>query len=186
MAGPGDEPARVAGHLVHALDAEMHLRWPEALQHLKRAAGEHELDAMPLKLQSDVAGRLGVVQLELGDLAAAEKELARCRELHVRAQVEPSVGVSACIVGAARLEVRKGHFAEAEEILRPVVDSWEQASPASPGRGQALHWLAEAERGQGKTAAATRDAALADELLGDSPLPALRRLQGRSPSRRSD
>jgi hypothetical protein len=126
------------------------------------------------------------VQLELGDLEAAEKQLVRCRELHVRAQVEPSVAVAACIVGAARLELRKAHFTEAEELLRPLVTSWEQASPTSPGRGEALHWLAEAERGQGKTAAARRDAALAGKLLVQSPLSALRRLQGASPTRRAD
>jgi hypothetical protein len=185
MARPEDEQSRVMGELVLALDAEMNLRWSEALEELQRTARKRELGAVPLKLQSDVASHLGVVQLELGDLEAAEKELGRCPELHVRAQVAASIGVSACIVGAARLELRKGHFAEAEELLRPLVTSWEQASPASPRRGEALHWLAEAERGQGKTAAARRDAALADELLGQSPLPALRRLQGRSPTRRS-
>src|SRR5262249_60114889 len=126
------------------------------------------------KVHSDVAAQLGMVQLELGNLPSAEKELARCRELYVRAQVLPSVVVRKCIVGGARLSLRSRRFAEAEELLRPLVVSWERVNPGSPGRGEALHWLAEAERGQGKTAEARRDADLANSLLGQSSLPALR------------
>jgi hypothetical protein len=48
--------------------------------------------------------------------------------------------------------------------------------PSPHGHGEAFHWLAEAERGEGKLAAARRDSERADAMLRRSSLPALRRL----------
>lgn len=155
-------------------EALRNLRWKDALERLERTARDHPLEKLPLKVQSDVAAHLGLVHLELGDLQAAEMETVRCRELHVRGQIQTSIPVSPCVLGGARLELRKGHFGRAEELLRPLVAAWE-ASPASPGRGEALHWLAQAELGAGNTTAARRDALLAETLLRQSPLPAMRR-----------
>jgi hypothetical protein len=157
----------------------MQLRFAEALDRLQRTAREHRIETLPLRLQSEVAAQLGTVQLELGDLTSAQKELARCRELFERAQIQPSILVRTCVEGGARLHLRAHRFAEAEELLGPLLLSWERVNPRSPGRGVALHWLAEAERGQGKTAEARRDAALANALLQPSPLPAMRRLVAR-------
>ncbi len=109
-------------------------------------------------------------------MAGAEKELGRCRELFVRAQVEPSIVVNTCLVGAARLELRAGRFTEAEKLLLPLAASWEHVNPEGPGRGEVLHWLAQAEHGLGKTAAAREHAELAEVLLRRSTLPALRKL----------
>ncbi len=174
MAGPTEETLKVWAEMVLAVDAEMQLRWKDALERLERTVRDHALDKLPLRVQSDVAAHLGLVHLELGDLQAAETETVRCRELHLRGQIQTSIPVSACVLGGARLELRKGHAVRAEELLRPLVTAWE-ASPASAGRGEALHWLAQAELGAGNITAARRDAQLAETLLRQSPLPALRR-----------
>jgi len=176
MARPVEEATRVQAELVAALDAQLQLRFGEALERLQRTLSQHRVDQLPLKLQSDVAAQLGTVHLELGDLESAERELVRCRELFAQAQVRPSIFVRACLEGGARLHLRSGRFAEAEELLRPLVASWERVNPGAPGRGEALHWLAEAERGQGKAGLARRDADLANPLLRRSSLPAVRRL----------
>ena len=176
MARPAEEPARVEAELVAALDEQLQLRFPEALKLLQRTTSEHRIDALPLKVQSDLAAQLGTVRLELGDLASAEKDLLRCRELFQRAQVQPSIVVRACLEGGARLDLRAHRFVEAEQVLLPLLAAWERVNPEAPGHGEALHWLAEAERGERKLAAAKRDAERADVMLRRSPLPALRRL----------
>ncbi len=102
--------------------------------------------------------------------------LLRCRELFRRAQVQPSIVVRTCLEGGARLDLRAHRFVEAEQLLQPLLAAWERVNPEAPGHGEALHWLAEAERGEGKLAAARRDAERADVMLRRSPLPALRRL----------
>ncbi|MGZ3444443.1 MAG: hypothetical protein ACXWLG_02105, partial [Myxococcaceae bacterium] len=176
MARPTEEPTRVEAELVAALDARLQLRFAEALERLQRTMDQHRIDALPLKLQSDVAAQLGTVRLELGDLVSAEKDLLRCRELFQRAQVQPSIVVRTCLEGGARLDLRAHRFVEAQQLLLPLLASWERVNPEAPGHGEALHWLAEAERGEGKVAAARRDAERADLMLRRSPLPALRRL----------
>jgi tetratricopeptide (TPR) repeat protein len=176
MTNPADEALRVQAELVAALDARLQLHLSEARALLERTVGGHTLETLPPKVQSDVAAELGTVRLELGDPAGAEKELVRCQELFRRAQVEPSIPVSTCLVGAARLDLRQGRFTEAEEVLAPVAAAWERVNPDSPHRGEVLHWLARAENGAGKVGAARRDTQLADSLLRRSKLPALRRL----------
>jgi serine/threonine-protein kinase len=176
MATSTEESLRVQAELVAALDERLQLRLSDALARLERTVREHSLETLPLKVQSDVAAELGTVRLELGDPAGAEKELVRCQELFQRAQVEPSIPVSACLLGAARLDLRQGRFAEAEQLMLPLATSWERVNPDSPGRGEVLHWLALAENGAGKVGATRRDAQLADSLLRRSKLPALRRL----------
>jgi len=176
MANPSEEDLRVEAELVAALDARLQLHLSKALARLERTMHEHTLETLPPKVQSDVAAELGTVRLELGDLSASEKELVRCRELFTRAQVEPSIPVSTCLVGAARLDLRQGRFAEAEQLLIPLATSWGRLNPDSPRRGEILHWLARAENGAGKVSPARRDAQLADSLLRRSKLPALRRL----------
>jgi hypothetical protein len=91
-------------------------------------------------------------------------------------QVEPSIPVTPCLVGAARLDLRAGSYAEAEQLLLRVATSWEHVSPDDPGRGEVLFWLARAEEELGKMAAARREAQLSDSLLRRSTLPAFRRL----------
>ena len=176
MATPAEESVRAQAELIGALDARLQLRLSDALGRLERMAQEHRLDTLPSKLQSDIAAESGTVRLELGDLGAAERDLGRCRELLTRAQVEPSIQVTACLVGAARVHLHAGRSAEAERLLLPLAESWEHVNPDGPGRGEVLHWLARAEQGVGKGAAARRDAQLADSLLRRSTLPALRRL----------
>ena len=176
MATPGEEYLRVQAELASALDARLQLRLAEALERLERTVREHRLETLPLRIQSDVAAQLGTVRLELGDLESAEKELRRCQDLSLRAQIEPSILVGTCLVGAARLDLDAGRFADAEQLLVPLGASWERVNPDGFGRGEVLHWLARAEEGLGKRAAARRDAQLADSLLRRSTLPALRRL----------
>jgi len=176
MATPAEESVRAQAELIGALDARLQLRLSDALGRLERMAHEHRLDTLPSKLQSDIAAESGTVRLELGDLGAAERDLGRCRELLTRAQVEPSIQVTPCLVGAARVHLHAGRSAEAERLLLPLAESWEHVNPDGPGRGEVLHWLARAEQGVGKGAAARRDAQLADSLLRRSTLPALRRL----------
>src|SRR5262249_10170574 len=120
MAGPAEEPSRVEAELMAALDAQMQLRFADALDRLERTRREHQIETLPLKVQSDVAAQLGTVQLDLGDLASAEKEIARCGELFQRAQMQPSIFVRTCVEGGARLHLRAHRFAEAEELLRPL------------------------------------------------------------------
>ncbi|MGZ6069905.1 MAG: protein kinase domain-containing protein, partial [Myxococcaceae bacterium] len=178
MATPGEESTRVQAELTRAFDARLQLHHSEALERLEQTLREHRIEKMSTKIQAEVAAELGMVRLELGDLAAAEEELARCGELFTRAQVEISIPMTPCLVGAARLQLRAGRPAEAERLLVPLAASWEQVNPDGPGRGEVLHWLARAEEELGKRGLARRDAGLADGLLRRAKVPALLRLAG--------
>jgi hypothetical protein len=178
MATPREETNRVQAELTRAFDARMQLRHSEALARLERTLREHRLEKMSARIQGEVAAELGTVRLELGDLAAAEEELARCRALFTRAQVEVSIPVTPCLVGTARLQLRAGHPAEAERLLLPLSASWERVNPDGPGRGEVLHWLARAEEELGKRGPAHHDAGLAKDLLRRAKVPALLRLAG--------
>jgi serine/threonine-protein kinase len=177
-ATPADEAVRVQAELVRVLDARLQLRQAEALELIEQTVQRHKLELLPAKTQSDVAAALGTARLDLGNTSAAQPALARCQELLVRAQVEPSIVATECFLGSARLELAAGRFAEAERLLRPVAASWEQVNPRAPRRGEVLLWLARAEVAAGHPGA-REDAALAAELLRSSNLPALRRLAGR-------
>jgi eukaryotic-like serine/threonine-protein kinase len=176
---PKEVRARSLAEVVSALDARLQLRLPEALERLEGIVNGPKLAALPRRAQAEVAAELGTVRLDLGDLSGAEQELERCREVFVGVQMGPSIPMTTCLVGAARLRLGKGRFAEAEEILLPLAAAWEQVNPEGSGRGVVLHWLTRAEDGLGKRAAARRDARLADALLSRSTLPALRRLVDR-------
>jgi serine/threonine-protein kinase len=172
----GDENWLFQAQVAAALDERLQLRTREALARMERASADPALDGAPLKTRSDVAAELGSNRLELGDFAGAEPEVRRCQELFARGQVTPSIPVTTCLVGAARLALHAGHPKEAEELLVPLATSWERVNPDGPGRGEVLHWLALAERGTGKPAEARRNAALSEKLLRGTSLPALRRL----------
>ncbi len=184
MATAEEASARVQAELAGALDSRLQLRASDALERLEAMVRESPLDGLPERVQSNVAAELGMAQLELGDLPAAESSFTRCQEHFARGQIEPSVLVSDCLVGSARAQLRSARFAEAEQLLLPLAASWEHVNPESPRRGEVLHWLARAEAGLGNHGAAARDARLAGTLLRGSNLPALRQLIGRAGERR--
>ena len=184
MATPEEERFQFQAALIEARDARLQLRPRPGLERLERTLQERRLELVPLRIQYDVVAELGALRLEVGDQPGAEREFIRCRELMSRGQMEPSIPASTCVVGAARVHLQAGRFAEAEQVLLPVAVSWEHVNPLGSGRGVVLHWLARAEHGLGKEAAAHRDEQLARSLLQRSALPALRRLaDARSSSR---
>lgn len=183
MATPAEKSASVQAELAAALDWRLQLRASDALQRLEAVVRENPLDGLPERVQSSAAAELGLAQLELGELDAAGKSFALCQEHFARGQIQPSILVSDCLLGAARAQLRTGRFAEAEQLLLPVAASWEHVNPESPRRGEVLHWLARAEAGLGKHGAATRDDRLASILLRGSSLPALRQLVARAGER---
>ena len=127
-----------------------------------------------LDLQADAASELGLARLELGDIAAAQAALTRARELYERAQVEPSVRIADTLIGLARLHLQAGRPAQAEALMLPLVAAWQSVDAGAPWHGEALHWLARAERGLGKSDLARTHAAAAASMLKSSGLPALR------------
>jgi len=176
LATPAEYTAQVVAELAGALDDRMQLRLSSARDRLERRARDPRLETVPMRVQADLAAELGMVWLELEDLPAAGRELARCRDLYSRAQVEVSIPMTACMVGNARLDLREGRPSDAEELLLPLAASWERVNREGTGRGEVLFWLARAEAAGGRTAVARRDERLARTLLGRSRLPAQRRL----------
>src|SRR5262249_29496485 len=134
MATADDERFRVVAELIQARDARMQQRPEEALEQVDRTVKTHQLEALPLRVQSDVAAERGILRLEMGDATGAKRELERCGELLIRAQVAPSIPVTTCLVGAARLQLQHGRFAEAEQTLMPLAAAWAQVNPEGSGR----------------------------------------------------
>jgi serine/threonine-protein kinase len=180
----GEESWRIQAEIVAALDDRLQLRPRVALTRMERLAGEEASGALNAKARSDLAAELGRAMLEVGDPRGAEPELRRCREFFARGQVSPSIPVTPCLVGGARLALQSGRPAEAEQLLLPLAASWERVNPDGPGRGEVLYWLAHAEQRLGKSAEAQRDAGLAQALLRRSSVPALRSLLTPTPGTR--
>ena len=112
------------------------------------------------EVRSELAAELGTLRLELGDVAGAEEELRRCHELLVGAQIEPSIAVTTCLVGSARIRAegrapRRGGAAAgaACRILGAP-----QPRRAGTGRGSLLAGARRARPGEGGCGRARRPA----------------------------
>jgi eukaryotic-like serine/threonine-protein kinase len=161
---------------VEALNWQLQAKPDQTLEVLDRLAKVHSLEKLPMPLQSDIAATRGLALLNRGELAAAEKLFTQCRALFTSAQITPSVRVSDCLIGQARVALLQGKAAQAEQALESLVAAWASVNAHSPWHGEALYWLSRVQAKLGKTSEAARNAALAKTMLKSSALPALKQL----------
>jgi serine/threonine-protein kinase len=174
-AGPDDGEQRLQARLAESFVWRQKGNYGKALSILTDLQTGPGFSAQRLAQQSAVEADLGLTYIELGKVQAATKPLGRCESLYVRAQIEPSIRVASCLLGAARLHILAGRKAEAMRRLQPLVASWERANPNSPGHGEALYWLSKAQA-LDDAALAARTLARARPMLATARQAQLRRL----------
>jgi eukaryotic-like serine/threonine-protein kinase len=159
-----------------ALAARLQSRPAEALAFARRAFDDPKRAGFGLKTQADAAAAAGQAWLDLDDPARAEQALRQSHDLFRRGQVELSARTADMAIGLARVHLRAGRAAEAEALLRPLVETWAKLNAGSAWHGEALHWLARAEAAQGRNQAALAHRAAAATMLRGSPLALHRQL----------
>jgi eukaryotic-like serine/threonine-protein kinase len=131
---------------------------------------------LSLPIRAAVAAELGISYLDAGDDARAEQSLKSCLELLLSAQVTPSVRATDCLIGNARLHLKAGRNAEAEQLMKQLAQDWADVNPNSAWHGEALYWLAKAQAQNGEGDKAKANRALAKSLLRKSAMPIHHRL----------
>ena len=147
-----------------------------ARQLLAEARRDPRYATQRLALRSGIEAELGLAYLDLAQGEQARAPLERCDELYRQAQIRPSVRVSGCIVGLARVRLAAGQSAAAMSSLQQLASAWESVNPGSPIHGEALYWLAEAQRAAGAGALADQNLRAARSMLVNAKVASLRRL----------
>ena len=174
----GGEHARLRAEAwsVAAFSARLQGQSAAALELAQRARADANAAPFAQRTRAAAEAQAGNAWLDLGDYVNGEQALRQSQALFERTQVEPGVGMADTLVGLARVHLHAGRAADAQALLRPLVDAWQGAHPGSAWHGEALHWLARAEAMAGDARAARRDREQAATMLRASKLPALERL----------
>jgi eukaryotic-like serine/threonine-protein kinase len=124
--------------------------------------------ATPLA-QAQLAAEAAAAWLDLNEPRRAEPFVRQSLALFEQVQMQPSPVSATAWVSQARLHLAAGRAADAEAVLRPVLQAWAAVNPGSPWHGEVLVWLARAQLQQGQAAAAQ-----ATRLAAQRMLPGLR------------
>lgn len=169
-------PFRAEALLVAAFAARLQRRHDEAVRLAQRAWNDPARAQARPSIQASIAAELAAACIERGEFVRAAPMVRQSLALFEQAQVGSSPRSATAWVAQARLHLQAGRAAEAEMVLQPLQSAWLAANPQSAWHGEALHWLARAQRAQGRPSAAQATQASAQRLTDASPLPALRSL----------
>jgi serine/threonine protein kinase len=175
-AGDKRRQQRAEAWLAAAFSARMQGKDSDAIEFAQRVQSDSEAKTFRLNVQAATASELGNAWLNQRDVVQAERVLMQARELYARAQIEPSINMSDCIVGLARIHLHAGRAAEAEAMLVPLEAAWSEINPDSEWQGETLYWLSRARAESGKTEEARADRKSAIAMLKKSTLPVHLRL----------
>jgi serine/threonine-protein kinase len=123
-----------------------------------------------------VASELGCALLDAGETEKAAVVLSEASQAFATAQVEPSIQMADSLVCEARLALQAGNPIKAEQLLRPLLLSWESTNPGSEWHAETLLWLTKAQLLTGTAPLklqGQRERALA--MLSKAPEPSLRK-----------
>jgi serine/threonine-protein kinase len=116
---------------------------------------------------------LGLAQLELGDLAAAQESFARATaELDDLQNQRMTPTRADLLIGTARLHLQRGELAAALQPLQRADSYWRERQPESRWAGEAALWLGRCQLALGQGAEARASLDRAAKLLGTSRIPA--------------
>lgn len=169
-------PSPAAALLTQAYILQLQGNSVGALEVLEQLGSSDHIEALPFKLQSDIAAIQGLALLTQGDMKAAAEQFKTCELKFKLAQINPSAMVTECLTGAARLALANADPMQAIQILAPLERSWANVNHGSPWHGEALYWLAQAQSAAGDKAQAKDNLRMAQSWLRQSKLPALRKL----------
>ncbi len=178
VTAPAPAETLVQGHEAAALLARLQGQ-PARARTLAEAAWAHPSrpQATPLA-QAQLAAEAGAAWLDLNEPRRAEPHVRLALALFAQVQMAPSPLSATAWLAQARLHLAAGRAAEAEAVLRPLLQAWAEVNAGSAWHGETLFWLARAQARQGKARAAqaTREAAL--PMLRRARVPSVLALAG--------
>jgi tetratricopeptide (TPR) repeat protein len=148
----------------------------ESLEWLTKAISTASLAPMDSFDRNDVAHALleiGLVRLDLGQLAAAQESFAAAEALFSKSQKQHvSPARADLIVGMARVQMQRRDFASALPSLEKADLFWREFAPDNRWAGEAALWLGRCYLALGRNAEAREPLKRAAKLLAASPIPA--------------
>jgi serine/threonine-protein kinase len=116
---------------------------------------------------------LGLIRLELGDVAAARQSFGQAASILDELQPQRMTPTRADLsIGMARIHLRTSEPAEALRASQAADAYWRHRSPDSRWAGEAALWLGRAHLASGQRAEAQAALARASRLLSSSNIPA--------------
>jgi eukaryotic-like serine/threonine-protein kinase len=176
QAGDRFAQQRAEAWIAAALNARLRRDPAQALKWAQQALSDPKASGFRIAVLAAAAAEEGLAWLDLGDLPQARLALRKSMEQYSRAQVAPSPRMAQALIGMARLHLHAGQAMQAQALLAPLVQAWEQVNAVSAGHGEALYWSSLALDRLGRAEEAARQRKQARDMLRASPLPMLRPL----------
>lgn len=126
---------------VRAMSLRLQGNWPAGIASARLALARGAAFGLPALGQAQAHTELGLMLIELGDLAGADEHLQRAMQLHTQAQVIPSLLTADTQLGLGRLHLQAGRLAEARQQFEFVEGCWAAGNPGSVWHAQAKEWL---------------------------------------------
>lgn len=130
---------------------------------------------LPVALRADLQALAAWARLDRGEHALARGLLDASEAGYAQAQVMPGVRTGIATMARVRWLIHRGDAAAALAAIEPLAAQWQALHPGSVWHGEALLWLARAQRLAGRSEEARAHRAQALAMLGVSPLAGLRR-----------
>jgi eukaryotic-like serine/threonine-protein kinase len=176
QAGDRFAQQRAEAWIAAALNARLSGDPAQALKWAQQALSDPKAAGFRITVLAAATAEQGLARLDLGDLPQARLALRQSMEQYSRAQIAPSPRMAHALIGMARLHLQDGQATQAQALLAPLVQAWEQVHPGSAWHGEALHWSALALGRMGRHEEAARQRKQAREMLRASALPSLQAL----------
>ncbi|HET9472827.1 MAG TPA: protein kinase, partial [Steroidobacteraceae bacterium] len=145
----------------------------EALPWLEKAVAESGTRRFDRGDLAPSLVELGLTQLELGDVAAAQKSFAQAKSVLDELQGQRLTPTRVdLLIGMARVSMQGDQFAAALPHLQRAEAYWRERRPDSRWAGEAALWLGRCHLALGQRAEARAALDRADKLLSASRIPA--------------
>jgi len=126
---------------VRAMGLRLQGQWQAGIASARHALALGEACGLAALGQAQAHTELGLILIEVNDLAAADQHLQQALRLYAQAQVIPSLVTADAQLGVGRLHLLAGRRAEARQQFGFVEACWAEGHAGSVWHGQAQDWL---------------------------------------------
>ena len=126
---------------VRAMGLRLQGQWQAGIASARHALALGEACGLAALGQAQAHTELGLMLIEVDDLAAADQHLQLALRLYTQAQVIPSLVTADAQLGIGRLHLLAGRRAEARQQFGFVEACWAEGHAGSVWHGQAQDWL---------------------------------------------
>jgi eukaryotic-like serine/threonine-protein kinase len=164
---------------IAVLNQRLQQQYDKANAYLQLLQLNKSAEPIALRTQIDIAAERGSLQLAQGQIDDAENTFNQCSKLIEQAQIKLSASVAACVIGRARVLLKKNKPIEAQQDLSRLAVDWLSVNPNCPWHGETLFWLSIAESQMDNHGVAAKLYLQSRAMLRLSSLPALNQLKSK-------